>query len=229
MLSILQAAGWPVWFLILTSVVAVALVIERALVLRQARIVPPGLLAQWMSALQNPSTPPDTFRRLEAASPLGRILAAGARNARAGRSAMQEAMDSAAQGVAHELERYLGALGTLSAVAPLLGLFGTVIGMIEIFGAAQPNGSSPHALAHGISVALYNTALGLAVAIPALIASRFFRRRVESYMLLMQDQAQRLLEVLDPADGGPRAAGASAPTLAGVSAPVASRPRREIA
>ncbi len=198
MLSILQAAGWPVWFLILTSVIALALIIERALVLRRARVAPGGLLGLWLAALQNPATAPETFRRLESASPLGRILAAGARNARAGRPAMQEAMDLAAQRVAHELERFLGALSTIAAVAPLLGLFGTVIGMIEIFGAAQPSGNSPQALAHGISVALYNTALGLAVAIPALIASRIFRTRVEGFMLLMQDQAQRLLEALDP-------------------------------
>jgi biopolymer transport protein ExbB len=142
---------------------------------------------------------------------------------------MQEAMDAAAQGVAHDLERFLGALGTISAVAPLLGLFGTVIGMIEIFGAAQPNGSSPHALAHGISVALYNTALGLAVAIPALIASRYFRSRVEGFMLLMQDQAQRLLEVLDAIEGGSRAAGSPVQAPAGLPASVAGRPPRDIA
>jgi biopolymer transport protein ExbB len=233
-LSILQAAGWPVWFLILTSVVAVALVIERALVLRRSRILPVGLLAQWMTALQNPSTTPETFRRLESASPLGRILGAGARNARAGRAAMQEAMDYAAQSAAHELERYLGALSTISAVAPLLGLFGTVIGMIEIFGAAQPTGTNPQALAHGISVALYNTALGLAIAVPALIASRIFRTRVEGFMLSMQDQAQRLLEALDPADaprtastGGLASAGASsAATTAATTAAGAADGRR---
>jgi biopolymer transport protein ExbB len=197
-LSILQAAGWPVWFLILTSFIALALIIERAVVLRRARVAPPALLGQLLALLQARTAGPETVQRLEADSPLGRILAAGLRNSGGGRSAMQEAMESAAQGVAHELERYLGALSTVAAVAPLLGLFGTVIGMIEIFGAANPNGNNPQALAHGISVALYNTALGLAVAIPALIAARFYRTRVEGFMLQMQEQAQRLLEALAP-------------------------------
>ncbi|MFZ9405553.1 MAG: MotA/TolQ/ExbB proton channel family protein [Burkholderiaceae bacterium] len=198
MLSILQAAGWPVWFLILTSFIGLALIIERAVVLRQARVAPPALLGQLITLLQARGVSPDAIQKLEADSPLGRILAAGVRNSRAGRSAMQEAMESAAQNVTHELERYLGALSTVAAVAPLLGLFGTVIGMIEIFGAASPSGSSPQALAHGISVALYNTALGLAIAIPALVAARFYRTRVEGFMLQMQTQAQRLLEILAP-------------------------------
>jgi biopolymer transport protein ExbB len=197
-LSILQAAGWPVWFLILTSFIGLALIIERSAVLRQARVAPPALLGQLVSLLQSRGIGPEAIQKLEADSPLGRILAAGVRNHRAGRTAMQEAMESAAQSVAHELERYLGALSTVAAVAPLLGLFGTVIGMIEIFGAASPSGNNPQALAHGISVALYNTALGLAIAIPALVASRFFRTRVEGLMLQMQTQAQRLLETLAP-------------------------------
>lgn len=198
MLSILQAAGWPVWFLILTSFIALALMIERTVVLRRARVAPPALLGQLLTLMQARAAGPEAMQRLEADSPLGRILAAGVRNSTGGRAAMQEAMESAAQSVAHELERYLGALSTVAAVAPLLGLFGTVIGMIEIFGAANPSGNNPQALAHGISVALYNTALGLAVAIPALIAARFFRTRVEGFMLLMQEQAQRLLEALAP-------------------------------
>ncbi len=227
MLSILQAAGWPVWFLILTSIVAVALMIERALVLRRHRIAPSGLTGQVLTVLESQAggPGPDTLKRLEMDSSLGRILAAGLRNARAGRSAMQEAMESAAQGVAHELERYLGALGTIAAVAPLLGLFGTVIGMIEIFGAANPTGNNPQALAHGISVALYNTALGLAVAIPALIAHRIFRTRVEGLMLLMQEQAQRLLEALNPGTSTGAETGA-ATAVAQTAIPAAGPARR---
>jgi biopolymer transport protein ExbB len=142
---------------------------------------------------------------LEAGSPLGRVFASGLRQAAAGRDAMREAMEQTGRAVAHELERYLGALGTIAAITPLLGLFGTVVGMIEIFGASAPAGTNPQALAHGISVALYNTALGLVVAIPALIAYRAYRAKVEQ-------QAARLVDTLEPRRApGPAQAAAAAP------------------
>jgi biopolymer transport protein ExbB len=113
-----------------------------------------------------------------------------------------------------DLERYLGALGTIATVTPLLGLFGTVVGMIEIFGASAPSGTNPEALAHGISVALYNTALGLVVAIPALIAHRGFRSRVDGFLVEMEQQSLRLVDTLEPR----RAAATAASAVAAVAA-----------
>lgn len=198
MLSIIQAAGWPVWFLLLASVLALALIIERSLSLRRKRIMPPQLLDQVLSQHRTRQGSPEMVQSLESGSPLGRVLASGLRQIPAGRESMQEAMEQTGRVVAHELERYLGALGTIAAVTPLLGLFGTVVGMIEIFGATAPAGTNPQALAHGISVALYNTALGLVVAIPALIAYRSFRAKVDTLLVDMEQQASRLVDVLAP-------------------------------
>lgn len=197
MLSIIQAAGWPVWFLILASVLAVALIIERAVSLRRKRVMPDSLLEQTLQLHRARQTSAESVQKMESGSPLGRVLASGLRHAPAGREAMREAMEQSGRAVAHELERYLGALGTIAAVTPLLGLFGTVVGMIEIFGATAPAGTNPQALAHGISVALYNTALGLVVAIPALIAYRTYRAKVDGLLVDMEQQAARLVDALD--------------------------------
>jgi biopolymer transport protein ExbB len=126
------------------------------------------------------------------------VFASGLRHALDGREIMKEAMEETGRAVAHDLERYLGALGTIATVTPLLGLFGTVVGMIEIFGASAPSGTNPQALAHGISVALYNTALGLVVAIPALVAYRAYRTRVDGFVVEMEQQGLRLVDTLDP-------------------------------
>ena len=152
----------------------------------------------WRPVTPYRQTTPEMVQKLEANSPLGRVLATGLRQGLEGREIMKEAMEETGRAVAHDLERSLGALGTLAAVAPLLGLFGTVIGMIEIFGAQSPQGTNPAALAHGISVALYNTALGLVVAIPALIAYRAYRSRVDGFLVEMEQQSLRLVDTLDP-------------------------------
>lgn len=210
MFSIIQAAGWPVWFLILASFLAVALIIERAISLQRRRVMPAHLLDEVLTLHRGRQATPEMVQKLEAGSPLGRVLATGLRHANDGRDIMKEAMEETGRAVAHDLERYLGALGTLATVAPLLGLFGTVIGMIEIFGASSPSGTNPQALAHGISVALYNTALGLVVAIPALIAYRAYRGRVDGFLVEMEQQSLRLVDTLDPrrvqAGAAPRAA-----------------------
>ena len=122
------------------------------------------------------------------------MLASGLRYRHAGREAMKEAMEESGRAVAHQLERYLSALGTIATTAPLLGLFGTVIGMIEIFGSQAPGQSNPEQLAHGISIALYNTAFGILIAIPALISYRHFRARVDSYLVEMEQQSLRLVD-----------------------------------
>jgi len=200
LLSLIQAAGWPIWFLIVTSIAAVALIIERSLSLKSARVLPPGLLDEVLEWQRTHSLDADLIRRLEASSPLGRVLASGLRHRRAGREERKDAMEATGRVVAHDLERYLSALGTIAAIAPLLGLFGTVIGMIEIFGAQGPGTTDPQQLAHGISVALYNTALGILIAIPAMIAFRHFRARVDGYLVEMEQQATRLVERIGPGD-----------------------------
>jgi biopolymer transport protein ExbB len=203
LLSLIEAAGWPIWFLILTSVAAVALIIERGLALRRAKILPAGLLEELTGLRGAVPVTPELLSRLSASSPLGRVLAAGARHEAGGRARMKEAMEDAGRAVAHDLEKYLSGLGTIATVAPLMGLFGTVVGMIEIFGAQAPGGTNPQQLAHGISVALYNTALGILIAIPALIAYRHFRARVDGYLAEMEQQALRLVDLVaaEPAPG----------------------------
>jgi len=193
--SIIVAAGWPIWPLLICSVVALALIIERFVSLKTAKVLPPQLLDEAMTASHGGVPGPDVVTRLEQNSALGTVLAAGFRAVNANPSCsdddVRQAMESAGRSVAHRLERYLPALGTIASAAPLLGLLGTVIGMIEIFGSQAPTAGggvsgNPGQLAHGISIALYNTAFGLIVAIPALIFWRYFRSRVDAYLLKME-------------------------------------------
>jgi biopolymer transport protein ExbB len=194
--SIIQAAGWPIWFLLLASVIAVALIIERGTALRRSRIVPAGLLQSAIVEYRRTGVTEDLLKRLDAHSPLGRVFAAGLRNDRSSREVMKEAIEEAGRGAAHELERFLTTLGTIATTAPLWGLFGTIVGMIEIFGSATASGNNPQQLAHGISVALYNTGFGLLIAIPSLIAYRYFRAFVDSCVIEMEQQALKLVEQL---------------------------------
>ncbi|MCC7059756.1 MAG: MotA/TolQ/ExbB proton channel family protein [Burkholderiaceae bacterium] len=196
MLSLIQAAGWPVWFLIIASVAAVALIIERSVTLKRRKVLPPGLLDEVLGLRRAQPISAEMLNRLSANSPLGRVLATGLRHEGAGRDLMKEAMEETGHAVGHELERYLSALGTIATIAPLMGLFGTVVGMIEIFGSQAPGGTNPQQLAHGISVALYNTALGILIAIPAMIAYRHFRTRVDAYLVEMEQQSLRLVDSL---------------------------------
>ncbi|GAB4172403.1 MAG: MotA/TolQ/ExbB proton channel family protein [Rhodocyclaceae bacterium] len=197
MFSILQAAGWPIWPLLAASVIAVALIIERSFALRAARVVPAGLLESVIGDLRQGGINSASLARLAAHSPLGQVLAAGLRNVKASsREAMKEAIEEAGRSVSHELARYLTSLGTIASISPLMGLFGTVIGMIEIFGSSSPAGANPQQLAHGISVALYNTAFGLLIAIPSMIFYRHFRALVDSFVIDMEQQAIRLVELV---------------------------------
>jgi len=193
--SILQAAGWPIWPLLLASIIAVALIIERATALRRAKIIPPGLLQSVIADYKQSGVSADALNRLEAHSPLGRVFAAGLANVKNSREIMKEAIEESGRGVAHELERFLTTLGTIAAVSPLMGLFGTVVGMIEIFGAPAAGASNPTMLAHGISIALYNTGFGLVIAIPSMIAYRHFRALVDSVVIEMELQAVKLVEL----------------------------------
>jgi biopolymer transport protein ExbB len=194
--AIIQAAGWPIWPLLVASVIAVALIIERAITLRRGNILPPTLLEQVVSVYRRQGVSEEVLDRLANDSPLGSVLAAGLRNHRSSRYVMKEAIEEAGRGVAHQLERFLTTLGTIATAAPLLGLFGTVIGMIEIFGSQTPTGTNPQQLAHGISIALYNTAFGIAVAIPALIFYRHYRNKVDTYVVEMEEQASKLVDIV---------------------------------
>ncbi len=197
MFAIVQAAGWPIWFLLLASVIAVALIIERLVSLRAARVIPPNLLEQVVAVYRRQGLSPEVVERLSNDSPLGAVLAAGLRNLKSSRYVMKEAIEEAGRAAAHELERFLTTLGTIATAAPLLGLFGTVIGMIEIFGAQSPaSGTNPQQLAHGISIALYNTAFGIAIGIAALIFYRHFRARVDTFVVEMEQRASKLIDIV---------------------------------
>ena len=196
MFALIEAAGWPIWPLLLASIIALAIIGERAWSLRSSMVAPKGLLNQTVQELKQQGVTPQLVARLASSSPLGQVLAAGVKNAKSTPQVMKEALDDAGRAVAHELERFLTTLGTIASISPLLGLLGTVIGMIEIFGSQAPSGSNPIVLAHGISVALYNTAMGLVVAIPSMIFYRHFRSRVDSLIVEMESQAVLLVEIL---------------------------------
>ena len=194
MLSIIQAAGWPIWPLIACSIFALALIFERFIALKTARVVPPKLLAEAMSVSKDRLPPEQTVQQLAQNSALGEVLASGLQQLHqqphSTEADLRASMEATGRAVVHRLEKYLGALATIASAAPLLGLLGTVVGMIEIFGAQGGTGAAgsgnPEQLAHGISVALYNTAFGLIVAIPALIFWKFFRARVDDFALQLE-------------------------------------------
>jgi biopolymer transport protein ExbB len=194
--SIIQAAGWPIWFLLLASILAVALIIERSATLRRSKIVPAGLLATVVAEYRQSGVTEEMLKRLNAHSPLGRVFAAGLKNVKSPRDVMKESIEEAGRSAAHELERFLTSLGTIASISPLMGLFGTVVGMIEIFGSGSGASHDPQALAHGISVALYNTAFGLIIAIPSMIFHRHFRALVDTFVVEMEQQAVKLVELV---------------------------------
>jgi biopolymer transport protein ExbB len=195
-LAIIEAAGWPIWPIIAASVIALGIIGERIWTLRAGSVAPQGLLENTLREYAASGVSPEWLQRLSDGSVLGRVFAAGLRNETSSREVMKEAIEEAGRGAAHELGRFLSGLGTIASLAPIMGLLGTVIGMIEIFGSQGPTGASPAQLAHGISVALYNTAFGLIVAIPSMIFYRYFRARVDSLVVEMEQQAVKLVEML---------------------------------
>jgi len=192
--SLIHDAGWPIWLLLLTSVLGLALMVDRLLALRRARVAPRGLVDVAIEMLRRDHVTPQALARLEV-SPLGCVLAEAVRQRAAPREVQRQAVEDTGRMVAHQLGRTLPALGTVAVVAPLLGLFGTVVGMIEIFSAYTPAGGDPTQLARGISVALYNTGFGILIAVPALIGHRHFRARVDDYVCEIEVEAARLLRL----------------------------------
>lgn len=196
MFNLIEAAGWPIWLLIISSLIAVTLIVERLIYLRRTNILPGKLLDEVMNELKQRGVTPQMLDRLHAGSPLGKVFAAGLRNVKSSPQVMKESIEEAGRGASLDMERFLTTIGTIASISPLLGLFGTLVGMIEIFGSQNAGGSAPAELAHGISVALYNTAFGLIVAIPSMIAYRHFRSLVDSFTIEMEQQAIKLVEIM---------------------------------
>ncbi len=196
MLSLIQAAGWPIWPIIIASIVALAIIGERMWTLRLSVVAPKELLSRVLSEYKRGGVNSEMLARLQMHSPLGQILAAGLRNVKSTREVMKESIEESGRVIVHDLNRYLTTLGTIAALSPLMGLFGTLVGMIEIFGSNSPTGSNPAQLAYGISVALYNAAFGILVAIPSMIFYRHFRARVDDFVIEMELQALKLVEIV---------------------------------
>jgi len=184
------------WIILICSMVAVTIIIERLLTLRKKQVAPANLRAQILELAKTGRVSPDKLKVIENHSPLGTVFAAGLANLSYGREAMREALEESGKHVVHGLGRYLNALGTIASITPLIGLLGTVIGMIQVFSAiAADNGlGDPTVLSGGISVALITTASGLSVGIPCLMFYRFFRSRITELTVILEENALALLE-----------------------------------
>jgi biopolymer transport protein ExbB len=195
--ELVKSGGWIMLPIILCSIAALGIIAERLWTLRPSRVTPPNLLGQVWKWIKEKKLNNQKLKELRANSPLGEVLAAGLANSKHGREIMKECIEEAAARVIHDLERYLNALGTIAGIAPLLGLLGTVLGMIDIFSSFMGSGMSNAAsLAGGISKALITTAAGLIVAIPALFFHRYLQRRVDELVVGMEQEAIRLVEVV---------------------------------
>ncbi|KAA1286743.1 flagellar motor protein MotA [Alcaligenes faecalis] len=196
MLTLIHAAGWPVWFLLACSILALGLILERLLALRSKRILPPGLARQISELTAQNRIQDDSLPRLYDNSPLGRVLATVLKNRHLAPALRESAVEAEGKDISYQLNKYIPALGTIAVIAPLLGLFGTVIGMIDIFAAYDPAGGDPSLIARGISVALYNTALGILIAVPAMIFHRYFRSRADYLLHCLETEAGALDRLL---------------------------------
>ena len=197
MYELVVAGGWLMLPIILFSIAVIAISFERYWTLRPEKIIPPTLLAKVWHWLKRDSIDREKISELRRSSPLGAILAAGISNSGHGREVMKDSIEEAANQVIHDLEKHLAPLGTIAAIAPLMGLLGTVIGMIKVFTAIMIEGTgNAGVLAGGISEALITTAAGLSVAIPALICHRYFERRVDTLVVDMEEQAVKLVDAM---------------------------------
>ncbi len=193
----MRAGGWLMWPILACSVVALAIILERLWSLRRRRVMPPGLMEQVWQWQRDQALTPERIQALALGSPLGRLLSAGLVNRNHSREVMKEAINDVGRQVVANLERYLNTLGTIASVSPLLGLLGTVFGMIDIFTVIIDAGvGNPGVLAGGISEALLTTAAGLTVAIPSLMFHRYFNGRVNQFALAMEEEALNLVEVI---------------------------------
>ena len=198
MLAIIESAGWPIWPLIIASIIALGIIVERGWSLQRGKVVPRALLTEVAQEVKQKGVTQDLLNRLSQGSLLARLFAVGLKNVRSTRDVMKESLEEAGRVAAHDLERFLTTLGTIASLGPIMGLFGTVVGMIEIFGSQGGSAvnANPAQLAHGISVALYNTAFGLIVAIPSMIFYRHYRSKVDGLVVEMEMQAVKLVEIV---------------------------------
>ena len=196
MWEIIQAAGWPIWPLILTSIIGVAIILERFWSLRKSQIIPDGLMVEIKTMIKQNNLDNNKVNILKNSSPLGDLLAVAIDKRKDTVEVIKSALDERAGIIVHNLERYLGVLVTIATVAPLLGLFGTIIGMVELFSSFTSSGHDVAVFARGISIALYNTAGGIVVAVPAMIAYRFFRSKIDNYLNEMEHYAIQIVEIL---------------------------------
>lgn len=196
MQAIFIEAGWPIWPLLILSIIGLAIIIERILALRASRIVPAGLIDEIERHQRAGSINDEAILKISQNSPLGEILAAMLRKKGKPEATIRQTAEEVASDVAFKLNRFLPTLAMIANIAPLMGLFGTVVGMIDIFASFEPGNTDPGALARGISIALYNTGFGILIAIPAVIAHRAFRSRVEQLLFEMEQAARKLLNQL---------------------------------
>ena len=196
MWEIIQAAGWPIWPLILTSIFGVAIILERFWSLRKSQIIPDGLIVEIKTMIKQSNLDNNKVNIIKNSSPLGDLLAVAIIKRKDNVEVIKSALDERAGIIVHNLERYLGVLVTIATVAPLLGLFGTIIGMVELFSSFTSSGHDVAVFARGISIALYNTAGGIVVAVPAMIAYRFFRSKIDNYLNEMEHYAIQIVEIL---------------------------------
>jgi biopolymer transport protein ExbB len=194
--NIVEAAGWPIWPLIITSIFGLAIIIERFWALRSGLIAPASLLSEVEKMVSQGRIKKEVITSLKAHSMLGEIFASALNNFDSSPEIIKEAIEEIGRSVNHRLEKYLPTLATIATVAPLLGLFGTIIGMVELFSSFTSSGHDVAVFARGISVALYNTAGGIVVAVPAMIAYRFFRSKVDNLVMEMEQQAIKLVEIM---------------------------------
>ena len=197
MLDIINAAGWPIWPLIFASIIAVAIIFERIWALRSNIIAPDNLLSEVQKMITKDGVKKEAIRSLQNHSMLGEIFASALNNYNNSSEIIKEAIEETGRAVNHKLERYLSTLGTIATVAPLLGLFGTIIGMVELFSSFTSSGHDVAVFARGISIAWYNTAGGIVVAVPAMIAYRFFRSKIDNLVVEMEQQAIKLVEIIN--------------------------------
>jgi len=196
-LNIINAAGWPIWPLIFSSIIAVAIILERLWALRTNIIAPKNLLLEVQKVITKDGVKKEVIQSLQNHSMLGEIFASALNNYNSPSEIIKEAIEETGRAVNHRLERYLSTLGTIATIAPLLGLFGTIIGMVELFSSFTSSGHDVAAFARGISIALYNTAGGIVVAVPAMIAYRFFRSKIDNLVVEMEQQAIKLVEIIN--------------------------------
>ena len=194
MWEIILAAGWPIWPLIFASIIALAIIGERFWSLRVEIIAPSDLLPEVQNLLNQGAIKKDVIAKIKEHSLLGEIFASALVNSNTSAAHIKEAIEESGRAVSYKLEKYLSTLGTIAAVAPLLGLLGTVIGMVDLFSSFTNSGHDVAIFARGISVALYNTAAGIVVAVPAMIFYRFFRSKVDDLIFDMEQQALKLIE-----------------------------------